>query len=671
MTQKRRILITPALPYANGQIHIGHMVEHFLVDFWSRYFKMQGHDCQLICADDTHGAPVMLNAQKQGISPEDLIAQSKEDHTKDFEGFEISYDHYSSTNSPSNEALAAEIFESLSKQNHLETKAIMQAYCEHDKMFLPDRFVMGTCPKCGAVDQYGDGCEVCSTVYSANELKAARCSICGNNPVEKESEHLFVRLEDFKPFLQSWVAEHTDPAIKNKLDEWLKGTLQSWCISRDEPYFGFEIPGHPKKYYYVWFDAPIGYLSSFKEWCEANGRSFKDEWNHQDREIYHVIGKDIVYHHTLFWPAMLKAAGLNLPKKIMVHGMLNVNGTKMSKSRGTFIMASTYLKHLDASYMRYYLGCKISSSIDDLDLNMQDFISRVNSDLIGKITNVASRGAQMLHKLDGRIGTLSPEGLELVEKAWKIGETVEEHFENADFSKALVAIRDIADEANKYFDSYEPWKLIKSDTVKTKEVLTTILNLFRIMAIYLKPILPSYARDVEALFQEDPYTWSDAKKLVENHDIAPFKHLLKRIDPKKVEDIEAETKKILGTALKEPKKAMTNTQAISKEISFDEFMKVDLRVARIVEANHVEGANKLLQLSLDIGEEKTRNVFAGIKSAYQPEDLKGRLTVMVANLAPRKMKFGISEGMVLAAGDGDGICILSPDDGAVPGQRIS
>ena len=406
------------------------------------------------------------------------------------------------------------------------------------------------------------------------------------------------------------------------------------------------------------------------------GRDFKEEWNREDKEIYHVIGKDIVYHHTLFWPSMLKSAGLKLPSKVMVHGMLNVNGTKMSKSRGTFIMASTYLKHLEASYMRYYLACKINSSIDDLDLNLQDFISRVNSDLIGKITNVASRGAQMLHKLDGKIGTLSEEGRTLVAKAQEIGVVVDKHYENADFSKAVLAIREIADEANKYFDSYEPWKLIKTDPDKTKEVLTTILNMFRIMAIYLKPILPSYTAKVEALFNESPYTWDDSLKIIENHEIAKFKHLLKRVDPKQVEAIQNETKEILGAnkkkAAKKPsKKAKDSSSETPTEINFDDFMKVDLRVAKIVEANHVEGASKLLQLTLDIGEGGQKNVFAGIKSAYKPEDLVGRLTVMVANLAPRKMKFGVSEGMVLAAGDGKDICILSPDEGAKPGQRIS
>ncbi|SMF46595.1 methionine--tRNA ligase [Pseudobacteriovorax antillogorgiicola] len=679
MTKKRNILITPALPYANGQIHLGHMLEHLMVDIWARYFKMQGHDCQLICADDTHGAPIMLSAQKQGITPEQLIDQARKDHLRDFEGFEVAYDNYSSTNTENNEALAASIFEALSKGNHLERKSLKQAYCEHDKMFLPDRFVKGTCPKCGAEEQYGDGCEVCGTVYSAHELKKPFCSLCGNQPVQKESEHLFIRLQDFKDFLKEWVPQHTGASIKNKLDEWLKDDqLQSWCISRDEPYFGFEIPGHPKKYYYVWFDAPVGYMASFKEWCDRNDRNFEEEWNREDREIYHVIGKDIVYHHSLFWPSMLKASGYRTPSKIMVHGMLNVNGTKMSKSRGTFIMVQTYLKHMEAAYMRYYLACKINSGVDDLDLNLQDFVSRVNSDLIGKITNVASRGASMLHKLDGTMGSLSTEGRELVEKALKIGETVAQHYEQADFSKAMIGIRDIADEANKYFDHYEPWKLIKTDQDKTKEVLTTILNLFRIMAIYLKPVLPSYTAKVEELFNEGPYTWENATEVLENHGIKPFKHLLKRIDPKQVEAIQNETKEFLGQQGQQAKKktkskakASKNSDEIADTIDFDQFMKVDLRVAKIVDAKPVEGADKLLQLTLDIGKAGQKNVFAGIKSAYKPEDLVGRLTVMVANLAPRKMKFGMSEGMVLAAGDGKDIHILSPDSGAQPGQRIS
>lgn len=673
MTGKRKILITAALPYANGSIHLGHMVEHFLVDFWARYLKMRGHDCQLICAADTHGAPIMMNAQAHGMEPADFVEKHRKEQMLDFEGFEVSYDNYSSTNTELNRELAAEIFLALESQGHIVKKSIQQAYCEHDKMFLPDRFVKGTCPKCKAPNQYGDGCEVCGTVYSASELLLPACSLCGREPIEKDTEHLFIKLEDFRSFLQQWVPEHTHVAIQNKLQEWLKSELQTWCISRDEPYFGFEIPGHAKKYYYVWFDAPIGYMSSFKEWCSKNGRDFKTEWNDSDREIYHVIGKDIVYHHTLFWPSMLKGAGYQTPKAVKVHGMLNVNGEKMSKSRGTFVQARTYLKHLESSYMRYYLACKISSSIDDLDLNLDDFVARVNSDLIGKITNVASRGAQMLAKLDSCMGSLDEEGLELVKKAQQLSSEISQHFEQTDFSKAMLLIRTIADDANRYFDSYEPWKLIKVDEEKTKVVLTTILNLFRIMSVYLKPILPSYVEKVEALFGEGSYQWDDSQTILENHEIKPFKHLLKRVDPKKVEAIRKETQELLAPkTTKESKKSNpSKKEEVSPEIGIEDFLKVDLRVAKIIEASEVEGAKKLLKLMLDIGEEKPRQVFSGIKSSYQAEDLIGRLTVMVANLAPRKMKFGLSEGMVLAAGDGKGIYILSPDNGAEPGQRIT
>ncbi len=673
MSEKRNILITPALPYANGSIHLGHMVEHLLTDIWSRYFKHRGHNCQFVCADDTHGTPIMLSAKMQGITPEELINRSKKEHIEDFRAFEVLFDNYSSTNSDTNRDISAQIFKSIEKRGHIEQKVIEQAYCEHDKMFLPDRFVKGTCPKCEAAEQYGDGCEICGAVYGTAELKDASCALCGNAPVKKDSEHLFLVLNNFKNYLQEWLPKHTDPAITNKMSEWFDKDLQSWCISRDKPYFGFEIPGHPEKYYYVWFDAPVGYMASYKEWCDSHGKDFETEWNRPDREIYHVIGKDITYHHTLFWPAMLSAAGHQGPTKVLVHGMLNVNGAKMSKSRGTFILARTYCKHLDPSYMRYYMACKLNGGIDDLELNFDDFVARVNSDLIGKITNVASRGAQMLHKLDGTIGTLSPEGLALVHRAQQASTLIAEHYEKTEFSKAVLEIRKIADEANKYFDSYEPWKLIKSDQDKTKEVLTTILNLFRIMAIYLKPILPSYVAKVETLFGDEPYCWDDVQTIVENRKIAAFKHLLSRIDPKKVKAILDETAmmtKATPNSGKTNKGKDTSQEQDTKTISFDDFMKVDLRVAKIIDAQHVSGANKLLQLTLDIGNE-SRNVFAGIKSAYRPEDLIGRLTVMVANLAPRKMKFGMSEGMILAAGDGKDIFILSPDAGAKPGQRIS
>ena len=673
MSDHRKIVITAALPYANGSIHIGHAVEHCLVDYWTRYHRMMGRDCIMICADDTHGAPIMLSAMKQNIEPEELIARSQIEHIEDFAAAGIVYDHYSSTNSSTNQQIANEIFEAVRQGEHLEERTLKQAYCEHDKMFLPDRFVKGQCPSCGAKDQYGDGCEVCSTVYATDKLINPYCTICHNTPIQKDSQHLFLRLEDFRSMLSDWVKDHTVPEVRNKLNEWLDGDLQSWCISRDAPYFGFEIPGYPGKYYYVWFDAPIGYLASLQEWAASQGKSFRDFWNDPQRERYHVIGKDIVYHHCLFWPAMLTAAKLATPSKVFVHGMLNVNGEKMSKSRGTFVNLRDFIKHLDPTYLRYYLACKLNGTIDDLDLNLQDFQSRVNSDLIGKITNVASRGAQMLHKLDGKLGTLDEEGLALVRKAQERAEEIAASFEQTNFARAMLSVRSIADDANKYFDSYEPWKLIKTDPEKTRVILTTILNLFRIMSIYLKPILPNYTAKVETLFGESPYHWQNAQDILENTEIKPYTHLLTRMDPKALDKIfkapptEKVEKKVKKKTPSTEDKAPKNADA--DIIQIDDFLKVDLRVAKIIEAQTVEGADKLLCLKLDLGGE-TRQVFAGIKSAYEPASLIGRLTVMVANLAPRKMKFGISEGMVLAAGDGKDLYLLSPDSGAQPGQRI-
>ncbi|WP_141731289.1 methionine--tRNA ligase [Oligoflexus tunisiensis] len=669
MSGKRKIVITAALPYANGPVHIGHLVEHCMVDFWARFQRMRGHDCYYICADDTHGTPVMVNARKQGVTPEQLVETARVEHVRDLNGFEIVYDNYGSTNSPSNKRISDRIFTALKEKGHIETKTLQQAYCEFDKMFLPDRFVKGTCPRCGAPDQYGDGCENCSAVYATEELKNPRCVLCGNPPVQKASENVFVKLNDFKSFLKEWVPEHTGPEIAKKLNEWLKDDLQSWCISRDKPYFGFEIPGYPDKYFYVWFDAPIGYLASLDDYARARGKTFEDYWN--SHEIFHCIGKDIIYHHSLFWPAMLKAAGLNTPTQVMVHGMLQVNGAKMSKSRGTNISAGTYLKHLDPNYLRYYLACKMSSSIDDFDLNFEDFVSRVNSDLIGKITNVASRGAQMLQKLGGKMGELSEEGRTLVTQAQDLSEQIATHYEERDFAKAIIAIRGIADEANKYFDKHEPWKLVKTDAAATIEILTGILNLFRIMTVYLKPVLPGYAAKVERLFQEDPYTWTSAQQILEFHEISPYEHLAKRVEMAQVQSMLEEAKALAAASMEKTAPSGEAALNLAPTIGIEDFQKIDLRVVKIIDAKHVEGAGKLLQLTLDLGGGVTRNVFSGIKSTYKPEELVGKLTVMVANLAPRKMKFGVSEGMVLASGDGDKLALLFPDKNAVPGQRIS
>ncbi|MES2744279.1 MAG: methionine--tRNA ligase [Bdellovibrionota bacterium] len=666
MTGKRRIVVTPALPYANGPIHIGHLVEHSLVDIWVRFQRMREHEVHFVCAADTHGTPIMMNARKLGVTPESLVENFRGQQIDVFNQFDIKFDFYGSTNSDSTKKISDRIFKALESDGKIERKTLMQSYCETDKMFLPDRYVKGTCPKCGAVDQYGDGCEVCGTVYSASDLKNPHCSICGAKPVDRPSEHLYVNLQSYKEYLKEWVPQHTAPEVAKKLMEWFEGDLQPWCISRDQPYFGFEIPGHPSKFYYVWFDAPIGYLAALDE--SLGGKGFESVWNDPKTERYHCIGKDIVYHHALFWPSMLKTAGFQTPTGIWPHGMLQVNGAKMSKSRGTSIYASTFAKHLDPVYLRYYYACKMSSSIDDIDLNFDDFVSRVNSDLIGKITNVASRGAQMLQKLGGSLGSLSTEGLELVKKAQILGDEIAQCYEEREFAKAMILIRSIADDANKYFDKYEPWKLQKTDEKATREILAGILNLFRIMAVYLKPVMPSYVLKVERLFQESPYTWSSASKVLENHDLAPFEHLLKRVEPSQVDTIINETKDMhaANAPAVDPLKAL----GLAPEIGIDDFSKIDLRVVKIIAASHVEGAGKLLQLTLDLGSGVTKNVFSGIKSSYKPEDLVGKMTVMVANLAPRKMKFGVSEGMVLASGDGSELALLFPDVNAKPGQRI-
>lgn len=674
--ETRKILITSALPYANGDIHIGHMVEHMMTDFWSRFQKMRGHECIAICADDTHGAPVMVEARRLGIEPEVHIARMQKRHEDDFKDFQIQYDNYFTTHSELNKQLADKIYHSLKEKGHIDVRSINQAYCEHDQMFLPDRFVKGNCPKCGAEEQYGDTCDQCSSVYSPLEMTSPKCSLCGSTPVEKSSDHHFCRLSEFNDFLKKWVPEHTPEAISKKLDDWLSDDqLQDWCLTRDKPYFGFELPDAPGKYYYVWFDAPIGYIASTLDWCKKNNRSLEEFWNNENAEIYHNIGKDIIYFHTLFWPVMLQSSGFQTPKEIFVHGMLTINGEKMSKSKGTFVNARTYLNHLQPDFFRYYLACKLNASIADIDLNWDDFVSRVNSDLIGKVTNVASRGAQMLQKsLDGKMGQLPPEGKQLVQDAQNRAETIAAHFESRNFSKAILEIREIADAANKYFDEHTPWKLIKEDPEKTRGILTTILNLFRQMAIFLKPVLPEWSAKSEELFKESSWQWDDHLKVIENHELAPFKHLLNRVDPKKIVAITDETKKILqeraGDKEAAPKKE-SQTEALAEEINIDDFLKIDLRVAKVIEAQHVKGASKLLQLQLDLGDLGQRQVFAGIKSAYKPEDLNGKLIVVVANLKPRKMKFGMSEGMILAAGPGGkDIWVVSPEDGAKPGMRI-
>ncbi len=533
--KKRKMLVTSALPYANGDIHMGHLVEYLQTDFWVRFQKMRGYECRYMCADDTHGTPIMISAREMGITPEELIEKNHKKHIADFADFEIEFDNYYTTNSPENKELSEEIYSHMVKNGHIETKYITQFYCEEDRMFLPDRFVIGTCPRCGAEDQYGDSCDKCSATYSSFELVNPCCALCSGKPIEKESEHLFFKLNHFKEFLKNWVKEHTAKEVTNKLEEWLKDDLKDWDISRDAPYFGFPIPGKQGKYFYVWVDAPIGYMSATKNWCEKNNRDFNEFWKAADSELYHFIGKDITYFHTLFWPAMLYNAGYKTPDNVFVHGFLTVNGEKMSKSKGTFINARTYLDHLDAIFLRFYYACKLTPSTDDIDLSFEDFVNRVNSELIGKITNLASRGIQMLNKIDSTLGTISKEDEALIARVQDKADTIATFYENREFSRAMVEIRGLADLGNRYLDEKKPWEKLKPEPEAAREILTTVVNIFRIIAIYLKPILPSYAQNVEKLFNEAPFKWDAHKTLLENRKINPFEHLAKRVDKKNIE----------------------------------------------------------------------------------------------------------------------------------------
>lgn len=682
---KRKILITAALPYANGDIHIGHMVEHLIVDMQNRFQKMRGHESMLICADDTHGTPVMLAARKQNVTPEAMIARVREEHIKDFKLFEVEHDYYGSTNSQTNRDFSNKMFEAAKNAGHITTRSIKQLFCNHDKMFLPDRFVKGTCPKCATENQYGDSCDSCGSTYTTIEVKNPQCVLCQNTPVVRDTEHLFFKLNSFRGFLKDWVGEHTPIEVSNKLNEWLGNELEDWCISRDAPYFGFEIPGHPGKFFYVWLDAPVGYMAASHEYCSQVGIDWNAYWRPgHATELYHCIGKDIIYFHTLFWPAMLQTGGYRLPSQVWIHGMLTVNGTKMSKSKGTFINAKTFAEHLSPLYFRYYLASKLSDGIGDLDWNFEDFTGRVNAELVGKITNIASRSAQMLEKIGGSLTTLDDEGRALVSASQARSETIAKAYEDRQYQRVIAEVREIADEANKYFDTYQPWILVKTDVERTKVILTTAMNLFRQIAIYLKPVLPSYVTLVENLFRENAYQWSDISRVLENHPLSKFEHLIKRIDPVKVEAMvqaskkdvpqestgDSKSKKVVEAAKKDQVSSGKEASAPPPEIEYADFAKIDLRIVRILNAEHVEGAEKLLRLTLDTGS-GTRQVFSGIKSAYQPEALIGKLTVMVANLKPRKMKFGMSEGMVLAAGaGGKELFLLNPDLGAKPGDRV-
>ena len=675
MASKRKILVTSALPYANGSLHLGHLVETIQTDIWVRFQKLQGHDCIYVCADDTHGTPIMLKAQQENISPEQLIETVHKEHLADFQDFAIGFDNYHSTHSAENQALSNTIYYQLQQAGHINKRVIKQAYDPVKEMFLPDRFIRGECPRCGAADQYGDSCEVCGATYSPADLKNAVSALSGAKPVEKESEHFFFKLQDFETMLRQWMqGEHVQKEIVNKMDEWFDVGLQEWDISRDAPYFGFEIPDAPGKYYYVWLDAPVGYMASFKNLCDRRGDlEFTDYWAaDSEAELYHFIGKDIVYFHTLFWPAMLQGAGFRKPSGINVHGFLTVNGQKMSKSRGTFITARTYLEHLDAEYLRYYIAAKLSAGIEDIDLNLEDFQLRVNADLVGKVVNIASRCAPFIQKkFNNRLAGQLHQA-DLYQEFVLAGKAIGEYYEQREYSKAVREIMALADRANQYIDEQKPWVLVKDaqSLAQVQDICTTGLNLFRVLTSYLKPILPITAERVETFFNIAPLNWQNFSTALCDHEINDYRPLMTRVEKPTLDAIVLASKQTTPKTTAVPQAPVGGGDPIGAEITYDDFAKVDLRVALIVKAEHVEGADKLLRLTLDIGGEQ-RQVFAGIKSAYQPEDLTGRMTVMVANLAPRKMKFGMSEGMVLAAGPGGkDLWILQPDSGAQPGMRI-
>jgi methionyl-tRNA synthetase len=676
----RKILITSALPYANGPIHIGHLVEYIQTDIWSRFQKMRGHNCLYVCADDAHGTPIMLRARQEGIEPEALIARVALEHQADFAEFRIGFDNYHSTHSPENQACANTIYERNRDGGHIAKRTITQAYDPVEQMFLPDRFIKGTCPKCGAEDQYGDNCEVCGASYSPAELINPVSAVSGAVPQQRESDHYFFKLADFETMLKEWTgAGHIQHEVANKLGEWFEAGLQEWDISRDAPYFGFEIPDHPGKYFYVWLDAPIGYMASFRNLCDkTEGLDFDDYWAEgTDTELYHFIGKDIIYFHTLFWPAMLHGAGFRTPSAVYAHGFLTVDGTKMSKTRGTFIKARTYLDHLNPEYLRYYFAAKLGSGVDDIDLNLEDFAQRVNSDLVGKVVNIASRCAGFISKrFDGRLADQLSEQC-LFNEFVAVGKTIAEHYEKREFSRAVREIMALADRANQYIDEQKPWVVAKEEGKEDllQAICSDGLNLFRLLIGYLRPILPGTAELAEAFLQIETLTWDQLATPLAGHTIGKFKPLMTRVDPKQIEAMLQHSKEDLAAqvpanTVQSAADSLLTKDPIAETIQFDDFAKLDLRIARIVKAEHVKGADKLLQLTLDLGGER-RNVFAGIKSAYSPEDLEGKLTVMVANLAPRKMRFGTSEGMVLAAGPGGkDLFILNPDEGAQPGMRV-
>lgn len=693
---KRKILVTCALPYANGSIHLGHLLEHIQTDIWVRFQRMRGHETYFVCADDAHGTPIMLKAQELGITPEEMITGVREERIKEFDDFHISFDNYHTTHSDENKEYSEKIYNALHAKGHIKTRTISQLYDPEKGMFLADRFVKGTCPKCKSEDENGDSCDNCGATYSPTEVLNPRSAISGATPVLKDSEHYFFDLPAFESMLADWIRSGTlQEEVANKLSEWFEQGLKQWDISRDAPYFGFEIPNAPGKFFYVWLDAPIGYMGSFKNLCDRDSSiDFDSFWNkNSDAELYHFIGKDIINFHSLFWPAMLEGADYRKPTAVFAHGFVTVNGEKMSKSKGTFVKASTYLAHLNPEYLRYYYATKLTHKIDDLDLNLEDFVQRVNSDLVGKVVNIASRCASFITKrFDGMLST-NIDNQALADEVMAAGDSIAAHYEARDFGRGMREIMALADKVNEYIAIKEPWQLVKDETKQqeVQDICSLGINMFRTLMIYLKPVLPVLA-DSTAAFLNDELIWEGHKTLLTDHKINKFKAMLQRVDMDKVNAMTDASKESLGGApaaeekkpakKKKAAKIVDNSAAladplaadpISEEIQFDDFAKIDLRIVKIINAEHVEKADKLIQLTLALNEEgtETRQVFAGIKSAYNPEDLIGKHTVMVANLAPRKMRFGMSEGMVLAAGPGDkDLWILNPDDGAKAGMRV-
>ena len=682
----RKILVTSALPYANGSIHLGHMVEHIQTDVWVRFQKLRGHECHYCCADDTHGTPVMLAAQKQGIAPEDMIAKVREEHLADFTGFNIGYDNYYSTHSPENKQFSEQIYRALKANGKIESRVIEQLFDPEKQMFLPDRFVKGECPKCHAQDQYGDNCEVCGTTYSPTELINPYSAVSGAKPELRESEHFFFKLGECADFLKAWTSgnnphdgkPHLQPEALNKMKEWLgegeETTLSDWDISRDAPYFGFEIPDAPGKYFYVWLDAPVGYMASFKNLCDRIGIDF-DEYFKADSqtEMYHFIGKDILYFHALFWPAMLHFSGHRAPTGVYAHGFLTVDGQKMSKSRGTFITAKSYLEQgLNPEWMRYYIAAKLNSKIEDIDLNLQDFISRVNSDLVGKYVNIAARASGFIAKrFEGRLKDVADS--ELLAKLTAQSEAIAECYESREYARALRDIMALADAVNEYVDANKPWELAKQEgqDERLHEVCSELINAFTMLTAYLAPVLPKVAENAAKFLNLEAITWANTRETLGEHAINKYEHLMQRVEQKQVDDlIEANKQSIAATAA--PAAEESKYEKVAEQASFDDFMKIDMRVAKVLNCEAVEGSTKLLKFDLDFGFEK-RIIFSGIAASYpNPAELNGRMVIAVANFAPRKMaKFGVSEGMILSAATAEGkLKLLDVDAGAQPGDKV-